>query len=68
MDVVAPPELALGPAEDVTQTTARLRAARVGPGNFAVDAWFEYWPTGAPDALSTTVEAIGGGVDPVEVT
>jgi hypothetical protein len=67
MDGVAPPELALGPAEAITQTTARLRGS-VAPGNFAVDAWFEYWPTGAPDALSTTVEEIGGGVDPDEVT
>jgi Putative Ig domain len=67
MDVVGPPALTLGPAEAVTQTTARLKGS-VAPGNFAVDAWFEYWPTGAPDAVSTTVEKIGGGVDPVEVT
>jgi hypothetical protein len=67
MDVVAPPELTLGPAEAITQTTARLKGS-VTPGNFAVDAWFEYWPTGAPDARSTTVEEIGGGVGPVEVT
>jgi hypothetical protein len=67
IDVVAPPELTLEPAEAITQTAARLKGS-VAPGNFAVDAWFEYWPTGAPDALSTTVEEIGGGVDPVEVT
>jgi hypothetical protein len=67
MDVVAPPELTVGPAEAITQTTARLKGS-VTPGNFAVDAWFEYWPTGAPDAQSTTVEEIGGGVGPVEVT
>jgi len=67
MDVVAAPEAALGPAEAITQTTARLRGS-VTPGNFAIDAWFEYWPTGATDALSTTVEEIDGGVDPVEVT
>jgi hypothetical protein len=67
IDVVAPPELTLEPAEAITQTTARLKGS-VAPGNFAVDAWFEYWPTGAPDALSTTVEEVGGGVDPVEVT
>jgi len=67
IEVVSPPGLALGPAEAVTQTTARLKGT-VTPGNFAVDAWFEYWPSGAPDALSTTVEQIGGGVDPVEVT
>lgn len=67
MDVVAPPEVTLGPAEAVTQTTARLRGT-VTPRDFGVDAWFEYWPTGAPDALKTTVEAIGGGTDPVEVT
>jgi hypothetical protein len=66
MDVGAPPALALGPADAVTQTTAQLHG-RIDPGNFAADVWFEYWPTGAP-ALSTAVETIGGGVDPVEVT
>jgi Putative Ig domain len=66
IDVVAPPELTLSPADAITQTTAVLHG-RVAPGNFAADVWFEYWPTGAPSPLNTTVETIGGGVDPVEV-
>jgi Putative Ig domain len=64
MDVGAPPALTLDPADAVTQTTALLRGWVV-PGEFGDDVWFEYWPTGAQDALSTAAEAIGSGVDPV---
>src|SRR3954452_4252180 len=67
MEVGDAPELTLGPADAVTETAALLRGW-VSPGNFAAEAWFEYWPTGSPDILSTATETIGSGVDPVEVT
>jgi hypothetical protein len=67
MDVGAPPVLTLDPADAVTQTTAILRGW-ITPGEFGADVWFEYWPTGAPAALSTAAETIGSGVDPVLVS
>ena len=35
---------------------------------FGANGWFQYWPTGAPNALSTTTETVGSSVDPILVS
>ncbi len=67
IEIGAPPALTLDPPEAITQTTALLRGWIV-PGEFGDEVWFEYWPTGAPNALSTVAETVGGGVHPVLVS
>ena len=63
LEVVGSPLLTVGPAQDITTTSASLEGT-IDPRNLTAEAWFEYWPAaGDPkDAESMPVLPVAAGL------